>query len=147
MIVAPWLAEQVSLDLLAADTAQVMELLFCLDAFGKRLDAEFFCHVDNRREDGLGFLAEAVQEFHVHLELVEIEVLQDVERGIAAAEIVHPNLVAHLVELVHHACHKRWVGAEDRLGNLDVEHSARHLVFVHRFLDDGEDVAKVEVEA
>ena len=141
MVVGEGLAEQVALHLLASDAAQVVQVLFGLHALGERLDAELLRHVHDRRQDGLRFLAETVQELHVYLELVEVEVLQRVERGIAAAEIVHPHLVARVVEAKHARRHEDGVGSQRGLGYLHVEHAARHAELVSGLLHLGEDVA------
>ena len=92
------------------------------------MEAELLRHIDNCRENHarLRLRLEITQERHIDLQHVELEILQIVERGIAAAEIVHPELEplrAQAGDLLLEEC---IVLIERALRDLDVQELARH---------------------
>ena len=133
----------------AADVFQEFVLLFGFDAFAERVDAEFFRHVDDGFEDdaGLRLRVEVAQESHVNLEEVELEVLEVVQRGVATAEVVHPELEPGIVEALDFVAQEFVVVIEGALGDLDVEVAFRDIVGAADGLDFFEHVAELEIDA
>ncbi|MPM76511.1 hypothetical protein SDC9_123509 [bioreactor metagenome] len=83
--------EVIALHIDAAEAFQIVGLSLSLHAFRYYGQPEPMGHTNHRAQDiaaarAVGAVAE---EFHVELEDVHSDVLQRVERGISAAEIVH----------------------------------------------------------
>ena len=140
------LAEEVALGLFAADVPQKVELLLGLHALGQGLNANLLGHVDDGGEDALGAQTEVTQKVHIDFELVELKILQRVQGGVTAAEVVHPHGVTGVAELGDAAEHRGLVVGEHALGDLDADVEPRHLVGAHGLLHHGEDVAQLKVQ-
>ena len=84
----------------AADRGEELSMLLRLDALGKCLDAEVLGHGDDRTDDAARLLRGVAQKAHVELDEVDRVVLEDVQRRVAAAEIVEPDLIALVPQAV-----------------------------------------------
>ena len=75
-------------------------LLPGLYALDERGDAHIPGHLDDVGYDDVIFAAgrEILHEFHVDLDKVKIHLLQQVEGGVFAAEIIHPHIKAVFAE-------------------------------------------------
>ena len=120
-------------------------MLLRLRTLGQHVDAHLLSHQDDGTDDLPAVLVEVAQEALVDLELVELIVLQDVERGIGAAEVVEPDLIARLVELAQLVDEQVAVLDEHRLRDLDAQVVARDVVLLDDALDEGERVHQDEV--
>ena len=140
-------AVEVALLASAANRSEEVGVFLCLHALGERLDAEVLGHADDRADDAARFLREAAQKAHVELDEVDRVILEDVQRGVAAAEVVEPDLIALLAQAVDGLLDGPRVPREDALRDLDVQEIARHGVLPARSLDEVEDVQHVEVVA
>ncbi len=139
------LAIVVALDLLAADLTQEVALLLCLRALGQRVDVEVLGHADEGLEDLAALLRERMQELHVELYRVEVVVLEHIERGIAAAEIVEQHGIAPLLEAADAVKYRLHLVDECVLRDLDLQEAERQIVFLADGLRRGERVLQDEV--
>ena len=89
---------------------------------------------------------EIAEELHIHLQLVEPVILQHVQGGVAAAEVVHPDLIARALEAGDDAAHEGFVVAEGALRDLDADKVFWHPVLRHRRLHHGEHIAQLTVQ-
>ena len=137
----------IALDLLAADSAQEIDVFPCLCTLCQHVDAHLFGHQHDGADDLAAVLVEVAQESLVDLELVELVILQDVERGVGTAEVVEPDLIARLVELVQLLDEQVTVLDERRLCDFDAQVIARDVVLFDDALDEGERVHQQEVVA
>lgn len=151
VIVGHWFSEVVALDFFASDALQEIELFFRLDAFSEYLHADFFGHADGAFDDALRFFGEVRQEFHIDLQFIEAVVLEDIQRGIAAAEVVHPDLEACFMEIVDFFADLAEVMDEDAFSDFHIQHVVRDAVlvgdavqFLEHFAGEEVDAGKVE---
>ena len=122
-------------------------MFLCLHALGECLDAEVLGHADDRADDAARLLGEAAQKAHVELDEVDRVILEDVQRGVAAAEVVEPDLIALLAQVREGLLDDTRILREDALRDLDMQEIARHGVLPARVLDEGKDIHHVEVVA
>ena len=73
------LAEEVALNLFAADVSEEAELFFCFHALCQGPDADLFRHVNGGLDDIFRALREIRQEVHVDLELIEVIVFECIQ--------------------------------------------------------------------
>ena len=125
----------------AANRSEELSMLLRLDALGKCLDAEFLGHVDDRADDVARLLREAAQKAHVELDEVDRIVLEDVQRRVAAAEIVEPDLIA-LVPVDGVV-----ILGERALRDLDMQGITRNLVRGARLFYKVKDIDHIEIVA
>ena len=137
----------VALYLLAADFPQEIALLLCLRAFSQRVDGEVLGHTDEVLEDLAAFRGEGMQELHIKLYRIEVVVLQDIERGIAAAEVVEQHGIAFFLELLDPVQYRVHSVDQRVFRDLDLDESERQAVFFADRLGDGERVLEQEVKA
>src|SRR5919109_2791748 len=85
-----WLGEVIALPELAAQLAQVLELLGALDALGDRLQAHPEAELDDRAREGAVLCAagDGGDEALVDLQRVDGEALQIAQRRVPGAEVV-----------------------------------------------------------
>ena len=144
-----WSREQVSLDHLTADGLEELELRLGLHALCERAYANALGHVHNRAYDlaGMLVLLQAAEEGHVYFQYVELIVLEQVERAVAASEVVHPDLVSRLADALHLRT-EELVGLVERgLRDLYVEQGPVDAVFVDKGLYLAKYVAELKVQA
>ena len=136
-----------ALQFLAADIPQELGLLLRLDALGERVDAEFLGHAYDRGHDGAALLCEGMEECHVELERVEAVVLEHVERGIAAAEVVEPDLAAFLLEVAQSLAYGIVLEHECIFRDLQAEEMAGQLIAVQDVLQECHGIEELEVDS
>ena len=137
----------VALYLLAADFPQEIALLLCLRAFSQRVDREVLGHADEVLEDLAAFRGEGMQELHIKLYRIEVVVLQGIERGVAAAEVVEQHGIAFFLELLDPVQYRVHSADQRVFRNLDLDEAERQAVFFADRLGDGERVLEQEVKA
>ena len=142
-----WLAVEEALLAPAANRSEEVGVFRCLHALGERLDAEVLGHADDRADDATRFLGEAAQKAHVELDEVDRVILEDVQRGVDAAEVVEPDLIALLAQVREGLLDDTRILRQDALRDLDMQEIARHSVLSARVLDEGKDIHHVEVVA
>ena len=125
-----WLSEIVSLYLLASDPLQKLILLAGLNAFRKRLDSDFLCHIHNRGDDVSGFFCRGTQKAHVDFQLIKIQILQRTQRRISGAEIVHPDLKAQFMETADILTQPLRMAYECTLCDLKIDELTRNLILL-----------------
>ena len=139
------LAEIVALELLAADGLQERDLLRRLHALGECVHAELLRHGYDSREQLAARRVERAQEVHVELDDVELIVLEHVEGGVAAAEVVEPDLIAARAESLDAVADELAVLDKRVLRDLDAQQVAREVVFLHDAFDERDRVGQGEV--
>ena len=139
----------VSLDSCTADFLEEVGLFLFFHALADGLHAETDRHLHQLRQDDLALvpLVETLHETHVELDEVKVDLLQHVEGGVAAAEVIHPHREAELPEAVHLRLHELEVTADDALRDLNGDHGAIDAGVVHPLSDLLHDVAGVKVGA
>jgi len=87
-------AKIVALHIAGAQILQIVRLLPGLYALGDDGQPQPVGHADDGAEDiaGAGLVPAAAEKAHIQLQKVHRHVLEHIQRGIAAAEIIHFNL-------------------------------------------------------
>ena len=113
------------------------------------MHSQFLSHVDDGADDdrGLRVGLEGAQEVHIDLEHVKDVVLDVVQRGVAAAEVIHPDFIACRTEACDLPLQEFFISALRSLRDLDVEHGARDIVAQADILDCLHHVHETEVRA
>ena len=88
-----------------------------------------------------------MQELHIKLYRIEVVVLQDIERGVAAAEVVEQHGIAFFLELLDPVQYRVHSADQRVFRNLDLDEAERQAVFFADRLGDGERVLEQEVKA
>ena len=140
------LAIVVALRLLAADFLQEIHLLLRLDTLCQRFQAKTLRHAHHRTDNDAGNFVQVREERHVNLELVELVVLEGIQRRISAPEIVHPDLETRQAEALDFALHVR-VRRHDALGDFDTDEFVANPEPPERPFDHLEDVAAGKIQA
>ena len=138
---------EVALDLFAADGAEEIHLFLRLGAFSERMDAEGFRHEDDGFDDFPALVIEIAQEGHIDLQFIEVEILQHIEGGVAASEVVHPALVARFPEAVDFALELLAVFDEGAFGDFYANITSGQAVLPDDSFDDVEGIDLIEVGA
>src|SRR5450756_1444449 len=96
-------AEQITLAFVATLRRHQLHLLFRFDAFGDHDFVEASAEAGDGADDGAGIalVAEIADERLVDLDLIERELAQVVERGVAGAEVVERQADAEILHLLH----------------------------------------------
>ena len=142
-------AEEIPLQDLAADRLEERVLLLRLHALRERMEAELLRHIDDCRENHarLRLRLEIAQERHIDLQHIELEILQIVERGIAAAEIIHPELEPLPAQAADLRLEERIALVERALRDLDVQELARHAIGPADGLHLLQHIVELEIDA
>ena len=138
----------------AARLHQEGALLLGLHAFGNDPKIDQPGHRDDGFQDALALArltALHVQQLHVQLEHIAVEVLQHVERRVAAAEVVHVHREPGHAQLVHELRDNLVVLHVGALGDLDGEQLRVDPVLFHQPFEgihhvDGVDIAPGHVD-
>ena len=97
------LGKEVALHVVAADVADVLQLLPGLHALGHHAEVQPAGQLDDEAEDALlrRFGCLALDELHVQLQDVQLHLVQHVQGGVAAAEVVHLDDEAKGAQMRH----------------------------------------------
>ena len=147
VLIGHGLSEVKALHLFTADVPKVTELLLRLDAFRQGLYLNFLGHLHHGRQYAPGAKIEGAQKAHVHLNLIELKILQEIEGGIRAAEVIHPDLIPCPAELIDGIVELALLLRHHAFGDLDVEEVVGDLIVGDNIIDRLEDVAEDEIEA
>ena len=139
-------AEQKALEQAAADVAEKFRLSFGFHPFSQGLDVEVLGHTDHGFHNDLGPVREPAEEFHIQFDGVEGIILQHVQGGVAAAEIVHPQAVAVLAELVQDGGDDAHILDKDAFGDFDGQVPVGDTGPVYPAADFGMDVTIEEIQ-
>src|ERR1041385_7450189 len=116
-------AEEVALDLVAAEQLQEPQLIFCLDAFGNHFQTQ----VVGERDDGHHELSvvRVARCFHhkrsINLERIDRQSLQRGQRREAGAEVVDRDVDAHTLQPAQHLRRKLRVLHDGALRQLQLQ--------------------------
>src|SRR5262249_15785463 len=118
-----WLTEVVALDLVAAMTAQKLNLLARLHALRDDPQPQAVHHGDDGFRQGrvVGVPRQTLNEGAVDFDCVDGEALEAGERRIAGTEIIHGYPHAHALELRENSSRMRGVVHDEALGDLQLE--------------------------
>src|ERR1035437_3132153 len=115
--------EQITLAFVATLRRHQLHLLFRLDAFSDHGFVEAGAEAGDGTDDGAGvaLVAEIADERLVDLDLIERELAQVVERGVAGAEVVERQADAEILELPHGSQGALALLEQHALGDLELE--------------------------
>ena len=135
------LAVIIPLQLRAADLLQEFHLFFLFYALADGFHAQAHAHFHQLGQDDAVLLtaSELLHEAHIKFDQVEMNVLQHIQRRIAAAEIVHPHPEAQFLETGDLLFDKLKIAAYDAFGDFNGQLGAADARFVHptaNFLHD-----------
>ena len=140
-------AEIISLDFFAADIPEKIKMFLCFHTFHQRMDKDTLRHLHDRSRDSLGAHGERPEKTHIQFNFIKIKLLEGIQGGIGAAEIVHPYLVASRPEPVHNSLQELLLLGHDAFSNLKVDKLMRDMVLTDDLIRDGENVAKGKVQS
>ena len=135
----------IALNSSAPDFSQEGNLLLRLNSLGQRLHAQHSGHGHNRSDDLPAAVVEMTEEPHVDLDHIEMKVVKGVQRGILASEIIHPHLVAGLLEPADNLRHIQMVPDHDAFGDFEAQHRARNLVMCNDLFDGVNRIGHLEI--
>ena len=141
------LAVIIPLQLGAADFLQEFHLFFLFHALADGFHAQAHAHFHQLGQDNAVFFAaaELLHEAHIEFDQVEMDILQHIQGGIAAAEIVHPHLKAQLLEAGDLLFDKLEIAAHDAFGDFDGQLGSADVRLVHPAADFLHDIAAFKV--
>ena len=84
---------------------------------------------------------------HIDLQFIEVEILQHIEGGVAASEVVHPALVARFPEAVDFALELLAVFDEGAFGDFYANITSGQAVLPDDSFDDVEGIDLIEIGA
>ena len=98
---------------------------------------KLLCQVDDGADDDgrLRIGIERTQEIHVNFQHIKNIVLDVVQRGVPAAEVVHPDLVACCTKPRNFPLQECFIMIQCSLRDLDVEHLTGHVIAQADILD------------
>ena len=131
----------------AADLLEEAYMFRGLNAFTDGLGSQGRCHAHQLGQNDFSALSlvKALQEAHVELDQLEADALQHVQRGVAAAEVVHPDRKTELLETGNLLPHKIKVTADGGFRDLDGDHGSADAGGVYAAADFLHHVAGVKV--
>ena len=144
----------IALDIPASETHQIGALLVGFNALHNDRHRHGLGHVDDGFDDVHALLFRHpvhAQEIGVELDHVNIQLAQHVERGKAAAEIVHQDGKAEITEFLHRGTHLVGVLAVGGLGDLNLDGVSGQIVFFDKLCKvfghvHGENVHRADVQ-
>ncbi len=136
----------VALDFFTADIAKIGKLFLRLHTFCQRVDVNDLGHLYNGGHDAFGAQIERPQKAHVQLQLVKAKFLEDIQRRIGAAEVVHPYLITCGTEPVHDPHHEILLLRHDALGDFKIDEVVRNLVITYNMIRDGKNITECKIE-
>ncbi len=137
----------VALNLLTSDCPQELKLLFGLHTLCQRGDVQLLRHPHDGDEDLPGLLIKVLEKRHVELQLVKGILFQNAEGRIPRPEVIHPDLIAHLVEPADEGVHLVHVFDKGALRDFQVGELPRHAVLSGDPLDGIREVVMQKVLA
>ena len=137
----------VALQLRAADGLQKANLFFRLHAFAYGIHAQGRGHLHQLGQYDLAAvtLLQLPHEAHIKLDKVKLYALQNIQRGIAAAKIIHPDGKSQAPEPLDLRPDELKVAADDALRDLDRDHVPADTGIVHPPANLFHHVAGVEI--
>ena len=129
----------------APDLPEKRDLLPCLHSFCQRLHTEHSCHRHNRGDDLPASVIEVAEKAHVNLDHIKMIVVKGIQRGILVSEIIHPDLIAGLLELTDCQRQGPMIPDHDPFGDFKAEHGSWNLVSCHNVLNDIQQVIRIKI--
>ena len=125
--------KEVALDFFAAQGLQDLEMLPAFHALDQGGDAHAPGHIDDIGNDDIVFARnrKILHELHIDFDQIEVQLLQQVQGGILAAEIVHPHVESAAAEPRHLPLEQFLVLHKSRFCDLDFQQAAGEAGCVH----------------
>ena len=119
-------------------------MLLGFDPFREGMDIELLRHLHDGGRDPHGALGEGPKESHIELELIEGDLLEHVQGGVGASEIVHPDLVAGGVELLYDSLQQLLLLGHHALRDLEINEVMGDFIIADDIVHKGEDIIAQE---
>lgn len=110
------------------------------------MDAQFLGHADDGRQDGATLPGERMQECHIEFQRMEMVILEDIQRGIAAAEIVEPDVKPGFLEPVQASMDGVILEDQGVFGGFRIEKVPGQLVLRQGFFQQLHGVHELEIQ-
>ena len=136
-----------SLEFVAADLLQELDLFFCFHSFCQGINAKFIGHFHEFFND-YGVLPvepETLDKLHVQFDQVKVKILQHIKGRETGAEVVHPDIEAGFVETPDLFFQVLLIDALYGFRNFNNEHFGRKLCVPDPFADFRYHVAAFKV--
>ena len=139
-------SEVKSLNFSAADLPKELQLFLVFDALGEGVHTERLCHGHNAGDDLAALGIEVPEKFHVNLEFVEGKIVQSVQGGVIAPEIIEPYLISCVVKFLNDGFQGLALPHHDRFGDLDMEKVSGKMVCRNGALENLQRIHQIEVK-
>ena len=140
------LSKVIPLNLFAADIPEITELFLCFDALSQRMNVNAFGHFNDGSGNPLGTLIEGAQKTHVQFQFIKGIFLENVERGIGASEIIHPDLIAGCPETGDDFDEKFFLLSHDAFRDLTVNKIMWNLILADDLVKFRKNVTKGKIK-
>ena len=143
------LAQQVALGIVAAQLPQAAQLLPGFHTLGHHLQVHPAGQAHDKAQNALihglgGFVAD---ELHVQLQHIQLHLVEHVQRGVAAAEIVHLDDEAQGAQLIHSGDNLRRAFSVGALGDFQMEQPGLQVIFAQQAQQQLRQVRLADVRA
>ena len=136
-----------ALDFLAAHALQKLRLGPGFHPFCQGMDAQLLGHENDGTHDFPALVILVPLERHIQLQRIEPVRLQYIQRGIAAAEIIQPALIACLPELLDFLLQPPLILLQCRLRDFYMEEIPGHLVLLYQLLHKREGIHHLKIHS
>ena len=141
------LSEEKALHLFTAPVLQKFKLLPCFHPFRQTAGTDALIHGNDGADNLSGPFTGASQKGHIDFQHIKEIALQQVQRGVAASEIIHPDFIACLPEPVKALPDAGIHGVKQPFRDFDMNHVPGHIVLQHPVLYFLENITLQEVQA
>lgn len=140
-------AEEISLDAVTSEGAQVVELVVGVDTFSDDGEVEAMGESDDTFGDSgvVGVIVEVLDEGLVDFEDLDGEAFEVEQGGVASAKVIDGDVDAHLVEDAHLFARVFFVLHEDIFGDFEFEVLGVEAGFVEDFGDKVDEVGALKL--
>ena len=135
----------ISLDSAASDPLQKGDLLRRFHALCQRLYAQHLGHDHDSRDNLPAPVVKMTEESHINFDDIKVVIVERIERRIFVSEIIHPDLIAAVLELVNCCAHADPVAEHDPLRDFNAEQTAGNLHTLHQCLDRVKGIGDLEI--
>ena len=125
----------VALKLLTAALFQKVSLLSGFHALRQSPASDLFVHGNHGSDDAARTRRILPQKSHIHLEHIKRIILQQIQRGIAAPEIIDPDLIPRTAEPIQTVGNFILARGQGALRHLDVKHTTGNVILFDQRLD------------
>ena len=136
----------VPLHFFATDIPEIAVLLLCFYALHQRVDINVFRHLHDGGSDPFRPQVKGPEELHIQLDLVEGKLFENIQGGIGAAEIIHPDPETGRTEAVYNPFQLFLLISHYALGDFKVNIFMRNLVLADDPFRNGKNITKGKVQ-